>query len=235
VAKAAVPYQPDDPRRRQAGRRLHAWQTTTCRSATSIERGGVRAKRSRSPSGPAVDQTLPGAIRPLHDRDFDAHADVRGGIVKLCQKGGVAARCSDLRSARHRRTTRPACLAGEAAGRRGARSASGCISGSRHPPTPTSSLPQRHAVLLRLAGPPRRAVVLSMPKIDPKRFYTSQWNHSWGYVLDNLGSVLDGSDGHSYLIASPSWQDTMPPGITRCGAGRERPARHTHPHPGDRR
>jgi hypothetical protein len=37
--------------------------------------------------------------------------------------------------------------------------------------------------------------VLTMSKIEPNRFHTSQWNDYWGYVLDNLGSVLDGNDG----------------------------------------
>ena len=31
--------------------------------------------------------------------------------------------------------------------------------------------------------------VLTMPKIDEGRYYTSQWNDLWGYVLDNPGSL----------------------------------------------
>ena len=47
-------------------------------------------------------------------------------------------------------------------------------------------------------------------KIDAKRFYTSQWDDLWGYVLDNPGSVIDGNDGHNYLMVSPSWNGTVP-------------------------
>ena len=47
-------------------------------------------------------------------------------------------------------------------------------------------------------------------KIDAKRFYTNQWDDLWGYVLDNPGSVIDGNDGHNYLMVSPSWNGTVP-------------------------
>jgi hypothetical protein len=61
--------------------------------------------------------------------------------------------------------------------------------------------------------------VLTMPKIEPTRFYTSQWDDYWGYVLDNPGSVLDGNDGHSYLVAAPSWKGSTPAGIKRVVRG----------------
>lgn len=41
--------------------------------------------------------------------------------------------------------------------------------------------------------------VLTTPKIEDERFYTSQWDDLWGYVLDNAGSVIDGNSGYSYL------------------------------------
>ena len=56
-------------------------------------------------------------------------------------------------------------------------------------------------------------------KIDAKRFYTSQWDDLWGYVLDNPGSVIDGNDGHNYLMVSPSWNGTVPAGFTRVVQG----------------
>jgi hypothetical protein len=31
--------------------------------------------------------------------------------------------------------------------------------------------------------------VLTMPKIEAKRFYTSQWDDLWGFVLDNPRSI----------------------------------------------
>jgi len=61
--------------------------------------------------------------------------------------------------------------------------------------------------------------VLTMPRIEAKRFYTSQWDDYWGYVLDNPGSVIDGNDGVSVLLASPSWKGALPPGIKRIIRG----------------
>jgi len=81
--------------------------------------------------------------------------------------------------------------------------------------TPNNDTPYSYAWLDLRAEP----WVLTMPKIEPTRFYTSQWDDYWGYVLDNPGSVLDGNDGHSYLLASPSWQGATPPGITRIVRG----------------
>jgi hypothetical protein len=81
--------------------------------------------------------------------------------------------------------------------------------------TPNNDTPYSYAWVDLRAEP----WVLTMPKIEPKRFYTSQWDDYWGYVLDNPGSVIDGNDGHSYLMASPSWKGTTPAGITRVVRG----------------
>lgn len=81
--------------------------------------------------------------------------------------------------------------------------------------TPNNDTPYSWAWLDLRAEP----WVLTMPKIEPERFYTSQWNDYWGYVLDNPGSVIDGNDGHSYLIASPQWKGMVPQGITRVVRG----------------
>jgi len=61
--------------------------------------------------------------------------------------------------------------------------------------------------------------VLTMPKIEEKRFYTSQWDDLWGFVLDNPGSVEDGNDGVSVLLASPSWKGKLPDGVKRVIQG----------------
>jgi hypothetical protein len=58
-----------------------------------------------------------------------------------------------------------------------------------------------------------------MPKIEKERFCTSQWDDLWGYVLDNPGSVNDGNDGLSVLLASPKWKGETPKGITRVIRG----------------
>ncbi len=61
--------------------------------------------------------------------------------------------------------------------------------------------------------------VLTMPRIEKERFYTSQWDDYWGYVLDNPGSVNDGNEGVSVLLASPSWKGSLPNGVARVIQG----------------
>jgi hypothetical protein len=61
--------------------------------------------------------------------------------------------------------------------------------------------------------------VLTMPRIEKERFYTSQWDDYWGYVLDNPGSVNDGNDGISVLLASLSWKGNLPNGVARVIQG----------------
>ncbi len=61
--------------------------------------------------------------------------------------------------------------------------------------------------------------VLTMPKIEKKRFYTSQWDDLWGFVLDNPGSVEDGNDGVNVLLASPTWKGDLPKGVKRVIQG----------------
>ncbi len=61
--------------------------------------------------------------------------------------------------------------------------------------------------------------VVTLPKIEKNRFYTSQWDDVWGFVLDNPGSVEDGNDGISVLLASPSWKGDLPKGVDRVVQG----------------
>jgi hypothetical protein len=56
--------------------------------------------------------------------------------------------------------------------------------------------------------------VLTMPSVD-NRYYTSQVDDLWGYVLDNAGSVNDGNDGGSYLLVDYKWHGKTPAGIKR--------------------
>ena len=81
--------------------------------------------------------------------------------------------------------------------------------------TPNNDTPYSYAWLDLRAEP----WVLTMPKIEKDRFYTSQWDDFFGYVLDNAGSVVDGNDGGNYLLASPSWKGETPKGITRVIRG----------------
>ncbi len=65
--------------------------------------------------------------------------------------------------------------------------------------TPNNDTPYSYAWVDLRAEP----WVLTIPKVDKARFYTSQWDDLWGFVLDNVGSVNDGNDGVSVLLASP--------------------------------
>ena len=81
--------------------------------------------------------------------------------------------------------------------------------------TPNNDTPYSYAWVDLRAEP----WVLTMPKIEWDRYYTSQWDDLWGYVLDNPGSVNDGNDGHNYLLAAPSWKGEVPAGIERVIRG----------------
>jgi hypothetical protein len=61
--------------------------------------------------------------------------------------------------------------------------------------------------------------VLTLPKIEQNRFYTSQWDDLWGFVLDNPGSVEDGNRGVRVLLASPTWHGELPRGVRRVIQG----------------
>ena len=81
--------------------------------------------------------------------------------------------------------------------------------------TPNNDTPYSYAwVDLR-----REPWVLTMPAIGADRFYTSQWDDMWGYVLDNAGSVNDGNDGVSVMLAGPTWEGDLPEGIDRIIQG----------------
>lgn len=57
--------------------------------------------------------------------------------------------------------------------------------------------------------------VMVMPAVEGDRYYTTQWDDMWGFVLDSPGSVLDGQKGGTYLIAPTNWQGKVPAGIKR--------------------
>ncbi len=81
--------------------------------------------------------------------------------------------------------------------------------------TPNNDTPYSYAWLDLRAEP----WVLTMPAIDADRFYTSQWDDLWGFVLDNVGSVNDGNDGVSVMLAGPTWQGDLQDGIDRVIRG----------------
>ena len=81
--------------------------------------------------------------------------------------------------------------------------------------TPNNDTPYSYAWVDLRAEP----WVLTLPKIEKERFFTSQWDDYWAYVLDNPGSVVDGNDGVSVLLVSPSWKGELPAGIKRIVRG----------------
>jgi hypothetical protein len=57
-------------------------------------------------------------------------------------------------------------------------------------------------------------LVLSVPEIDPDRYYSFQlidlYTHNFGYV----GNLTTGSEAGRYLLAGPGWDGKKPAGIT---------------------
>ncbi len=81
--------------------------------------------------------------------------------------------------------------------------------------TPNNDTPYSYAWVDLRAEP----WVLTMPEIDEGRYYTSQWDDLWAYVLDNPGSLKDGNGGGSYLLAAPGWEGELPEGVSRVIQG----------------
>ena len=81
--------------------------------------------------------------------------------------------------------------------------------------TPNNDTPYSYAWVDVRAEP----WVLTLPPIEEDRFYTSQWDDLWGYVLDNVGSVNDGNDGVNVLLAAANWDGSVPGEIDRVIRG----------------
>jgi len=82
-------------------------------------------------------------------------------------------------------------------------------------PSPNNDSPYSYAWLDLRAEP----WVLTMPKIEEDRFYTSQWDDMWGFVIENAGSVFDGNDGVNVMFTAPDWKGKTPKGIKRVVKG----------------
>ncbi len=78
-------------------------------------------------------------------------------------------------------------------------------------PTPNNNTPYSWAWLDLRAEP----WVLTMPPVEKDRYYVSQWDDMWGYVIDAPGSIIDGNQGGDYLIATVNFQDKVPKNIKR--------------------
>jgi hypothetical protein len=56
-------------------------------------------------------------------------------------------------------------------------------------------------------------VVVTMPKIEPNRYYTTQLVDLYTYNFAYLGTRAYGNDGGIFLIAGPGWNGSTPAGV----------------------
>ena len=78
-------------------------------------------------------------------------------------------------------------------------------------PTPNSDTPYSLAWLDLRAEP----VVISVPAVDPKRYYSVMLNDGNTFNYGYIGSRATGSEAGDYLIAGPRWKGETPPGIKK--------------------
>lgn len=75
--------------------------------------------------------------------------------------------------------------------------------------TPNSDTPYSFVGLDLRAEP----IVISVPKIDKKRYYSIQLIDAYTFNFAYIGSRTTGNDASSFLIAGPSWKGEKPAGI----------------------
>lgn len=75
--------------------------------------------------------------------------------------------------------------------------------------TPNSDTPYSFIGLDLRAEP----IVLTVPKVDAKRYYSLQFIDSYTYDYHYVGSRTTGNGGGKYLLAGPSWKGEKPAGI----------------------
>ena len=77
--------------------------------------------------------------------------------------------------------------------------------------TPNSDTPYSMIGLDLRAEP----IVLTVPEIDPERYFSIQLIDLYTHNFDYIGSRTTGNGGGSYLIAGPAWSGDVPAGIDR--------------------
>ena len=77
--------------------------------------------------------------------------------------------------------------------------------------TPNSDTPYS-SVWMDLRAEP---VVLSVPAVDPKRYYSVMLCDGNTYNYGYIGSRSTGSEAGDYMVAGPDWKGTVPPGIKK--------------------
>ncbi|PQJ15399.1 DUF1254 domain-containing protein [Aureicoccus marinus] len=83
---------------------------------------------------------------------------------------------------------------------------------NRDIPTPNNNTPYSWAWIDLRSEP----WILTMPPSDGNRYYVSQWDDMWGYVIDAPGSILDGQNGGDYLLTTVGYEGQIPKGIKRA-------------------
>ena len=56
-------------------------------------------------------------------------------------------------------------------------------------------------------------LIVTVPKIEPNRYYTGQLIDLYTYNFAYLGTRAFGNDGGTFLIAGPGWNGATPPGV----------------------
>jgi hypothetical protein len=75
--------------------------------------------------------------------------------------------------------------------------------------TPNSDTPYSYLWMDLRAEP----IVITVPKIEPNRYYTTQLVDLYTYNFAYLGTRAYGNDGGTFMIAGPGWNGTTPAGI----------------------
>jgi hypothetical protein len=78
-------------------------------------------------------------------------------------------------------------------------------------PTPNSDTPYSLLWMDLRAEP----FVISVPAVDPKRYYSVQLTDASTYNYGYIGSRATGSDAGSYMVVAPGWAGDTPPGIKK--------------------
>ena len=77
--------------------------------------------------------------------------------------------------------------------------------------TPNSDTPYS-IVWMDLRAEP---IVLSVPAVDPKRYYSVQLCDGNTYNYGYIGSRATGSEAGDYMVVGPEWKGSAPPGINK--------------------
>ena len=78
-------------------------------------------------------------------------------------------------------------------------------------PTPNSDTPYSFVWMDLRAEP----MILSVPAVDPKRYYSAMLCDGNTYNYGYIGSRATGSEAGDYMVVGPNWKGATPPGIKK--------------------